>query len=181
MRVDDTPDDIFQYMDQIADIIDRCIENRCDQFRLVQQSAFKHASVDPKNLTIYGYIAREPLITELLERLRISRMGSDILWALYKKLEEEAQKYQHPTLLDRLDMDMKLKVESFSDSVNREVLDVYSLKLTLQHNIDAFMYYNNIYDEQYMMIFNVNYFKPTTIFMLEKYLPLSIQIINKNF
>ncbi|GIX85355.1 hypothetical protein CDAR_264641 [Caerostris darwini] len=131
MRVVDKEEVIFQYMDQIADIIDGCIEVRCDQFRLVQQSVFEHASIDPKNLTIYGYIARKPLITKLLERLRISRVGSEILWALYEKLEEEAQKHQYPTLMDRLDTDMKLKVKSYSDSVKREVLDVYSLKLIL--------------------------------------------------
>ncbi|GIY94880.1 hypothetical protein CEXT_612531 [Caerostris extrusa] len=178
MRVDDTEAYIFQYLEERADIIEDIIDYRCDQFRLVQHSVFEHASIDPKKLTIYGCIARVSAIAKLLERLEISRKGSENLWALCIKLEESAFKYQHPTLLDALDMDMKLKIKSFSDSVKREILDVYSYKLRLQVNIDAFMYYNNICDEQYMMIFNVNYFKPTKFFMLEKYLPLSFRVIN---
>ncbi|GIX85353.1 hypothetical protein CDAR_264631 [Caerostris darwini] len=143
MRVDDTEAYIFQYLEEHADKIEDFIDYRCDQFRLVQQSVqhsvFEHASIDPKNFTIYGCIARVSVITKLLERLRISRQGSENLWALYIKLEYLALKHQHPTLLDTLEMDMKLKIKSFSDSVKREVLDVYSYKLRLQVNIDAFI------------------------------------------
>ncbi|GIX85352.1 hypothetical protein CDAR_264621 [Caerostris darwini] len=138
MRVDDKQEDIFQFLEEEADTIDDCIENRCDQLRSVQRSVFEHTSIDPKNFTVYGCFASMPIITKLLIRLRISRTSSKILQKMFKDLERKAKKYQHPTLLDRLDTDMKLKIKSFCDSVERDVLDVYSYKLMLQLTIDAF-------------------------------------------
>ncbi|GIY46432.1 hypothetical protein CEXT_573281 [Caerostris extrusa] len=171
MRVDDKQEDIFRYLEEQADTIDECIENRCGQLRSVQRSVFEHTSIDPKNFTIYGCYASLPIITKLLIRLRISRSSSKILEKMFKDLERKANKYQHPTLLDRLDMDIKLKIKSFCDSVERDILDVYSYKLILQLNIDVFKYYNNI--EQYTMIYNVNYYNTITLFMLERYVTQS--------
>ncbi|GIY82384.1 hypothetical protein CEXT_637201 [Caerostris extrusa] len=131
MRVDDEEIHIFQFLEEQADTIDDCIENRRNQFRLAQRCLFEHTSIDPKYLTIYGCIARVSAITKLLPRLRISRRSSKVLWALYKNLEDVALKYQHPTLLDRLDRDIKLKIKRFSVSAKREELDVYSYKLRL--------------------------------------------------
>ncbi|GIX96192.1 hypothetical protein CDAR_433651 [Caerostris darwini] len=110
MRVDDDQRHFFQYLDHIADRMDAHIKKLMNKFNLMQQSVLDENLIDLKNLTIYGCIATVPVTTNVLNRLRAFRARSENLQELYKTLEDEAQKYQHPTLLDRLDTDMKLKI-----------------------------------------------------------------------
>ncbi|GIY36734.1 hypothetical protein CEXT_408521 [Caerostris extrusa] len=103
MRVDENQIHVFQYLEQIADKIDHSIIKHGNEFNVMRRSILHHNLINLKKMTIYGCIARVPVIVYFMKRIRVLRERAEYLQKLYERLVNYAVKYQHPTLLDRLE------------------------------------------------------------------------------
>ncbi|GIY94870.1 hypothetical protein CEXT_612451 [Caerostris extrusa] len=131
---------IHQSAEYITEEIESTILLASNVFYLIEQGVDAHTALDPETLTADECRAREPESTILINRLQEHRKVIEHIMRIYEVTVSEVKNCNHPTLLSRLEKDIKWKIiDLLCEVLNKEFLvDCYQIKLEFRQNMMNF-------------------------------------------
>ncbi|GIY94871.1 hypothetical protein CEXT_612461 [Caerostris extrusa] len=132
--------EVHQNLEEITEYLENIILLASNVFNSVEQTVYAHTALDPETLTADECRAREPESTILINGLQEHRKEIENLMKIYELTVGEVKKRNHPTLFDRLEMDIKWKIgELLQKVLYKELLiDCYQIKLEFRQNVSIF-------------------------------------------
>ncbi|GIY41820.1 hypothetical protein CEXT_802101 [Caerostris extrusa] len=131
---------IHQYVEHITEELEKTILLASNVFCHLEQAVYRLTANDPAGLTADEYRARERQTAILINRLQEHRKVIKHLMEFYDVTMSEVENSNHPTLLHRLEKDIKWKIRDLLYKVlYKELLvDIYQVKLELRQNMSNF-------------------------------------------
>ncbi|GIY41819.1 hypothetical protein CEXT_802091 [Caerostris extrusa] len=131
---------IYQCLEYITEEIENNILPASNVFKRIKQDVCVHTALDPETLTADECRAREPELAILINRLQKHRKGIENIMEVYMVTVREVMNCNHPTLLFRLESDIKRKIRDLWYEVSYEefLVDCYKNKLEFRQNVTNF-------------------------------------------
>ncbi|GIX85375.1 hypothetical protein CDAR_264751 [Caerostris darwini] len=129
---------IYQRLERLTDVIEETISLvSYVLYHIEQTHVYAHTALDPETLTADECRAREPESTILFDQLQKYRMKIERIMEVYVETVREVKNCNHPTLLSRLERDIKWKIRDLLYKVlyNEFLVDCYQIKLEFRQNM----------------------------------------------
>ncbi|GIY41821.1 hypothetical protein CEXT_802111 [Caerostris extrusa] len=123
---------IYQRLAHITDEIEDSILIVSYASNDMEQAVNAHTALDPETLTADECRAREPESTILINRLQEHRKDIEHIMRMYEVTVGEVRNCNHPTLLSRLEGDIKRKIRNLLYKVIGKEFLVYFYKIQLE-------------------------------------------------
>ncbi|GIX85372.1 hypothetical protein CDAR_264731 [Caerostris darwini] len=123
---------IYQGLEHITEEIESTILLASNVFNRIEQGVYAHTELDPEPLTADECRAREPESTILINRLQEHRKGIEHIMRMYEVTVCEVKNCNHPTLLSRLERDIKWKIRDLFNKVLYKEFLVYCYQIKLE-------------------------------------------------
>ncbi|GIY04695.1 hypothetical protein CEXT_281101 [Caerostris extrusa] len=131
---------IYQSLELITEEIESTILIASNVFYLIEQGVYALTALDPETLNGDECRAREPESTFLINRLQEHRKDIEHIMRMYEVTVGEVKDRNLPTLLSRLESDIKWKIKDLFNQVLYKELLVYcyQIKLEFRQNLTNF-------------------------------------------
>ncbi|GIX77977.1 hypothetical protein CEXT_570591 [Caerostris extrusa] len=131
---------IHQCLEYKTEEIENTISLASDVFYLIEQGVDAHTGLDPETLNADECRAREPESKIVINLLQEHRKVIENLMRMYQVTVREVKNSNHPTLLSRLERDIKRKIRDLLYKVLcKEFLAYcYKIKLEFRQNMTNF-------------------------------------------
>ncbi|GIX77978.1 hypothetical protein CEXT_570601 [Caerostris extrusa] len=129
---------IYQRLEHLTDVIEDTILLISYVLNHIEQAhVYAHTALDPVTLTADECRAREPESTILIDQLQNHRKKIERIMEVYVETVREVKNCNHPTLLSRLERDIKWKIRDLLYKVlyNEFLVDCYQIKLEFRQNM----------------------------------------------
>ncbi|GIY98538.1 hypothetical protein CEXT_439501 [Caerostris extrusa] len=120
---------IYQSLELITEEIESTILIASNVFYLIEQTVYAHTALDPETLTADECRAREPESTILINRLQEHRKDIEHIMRMYEVTVGEVKDSNLPTLLSRLESDIKWKIKDLFNQVLYKEFLVFATRL----------------------------------------------------
>ncbi|GIX85367.1 hypothetical protein CDAR_264701 [Caerostris darwini] len=123
--------EVHQNLERITEDLENIILLASNVFNLIEQGVYAYTALDPETLTADECRAREPESTILIKGLQEHRKEIENIMKIYELTVGEVNKRNHPTLLHRLERDIKWKIGELLQKVfyKELLIDCYRIKL----------------------------------------------------
>ncbi|GIX96201.1 hypothetical protein CDAR_433721 [Caerostris darwini] len=135
-------------MDEHLRRIHQCLEHKTEEientillasnvFNRIEQDVYAHISLDPETLTADECLALEIESTILIKRLQEQQKVIKHLMKFFDVTVREVEYSNHPSLLSRLERDIKWKIRGLLNNVlyKEFLVDCYKIKLQFRQNM----------------------------------------------
>ncbi|GIX70256.1 hypothetical protein CEXT_245901 [Caerostris extrusa] len=131
---------IHRSLENITDRIESTILHASNVFNEIEQDVHALISLDPETLGTDECLEREQDSNLLIEELQEFRKETETIMGVYEIIVGQVRNQNHPTLLLRLETDMKWKfTDLFSEVLDKELLiDCYKIKLEFRQTMSNF-------------------------------------------
>ncbi|GIX96198.1 hypothetical protein CDAR_433691 [Caerostris darwini] len=131
---------IYQCLEYITAEIENTILPASNVFNRLKLDVYAHTALDPETLTADECRVIEPELSILINRLQKHRKGIENMMEVYIVTVREVRNCNHPTLLSRLESDIKWKIRNLLYEVLYEeyLVDCYKIKLEYHQNVTNF-------------------------------------------
>ncbi|GIX70243.1 hypothetical protein CEXT_245851 [Caerostris extrusa] len=131
---------IHQSLEHMTEAIEDVILHGSNFFHYIEQAVYEHTSLDPETLTTDECLEREQDSNFLIDELQDLRKATENVMEVYEMLVRRVMNQNHPTLLHRLEMDMKWKIEDLLNKVldKESQVDCYKFKLEFRRSMSNF-------------------------------------------
>ncbi|GIX98354.1 hypothetical protein CDAR_458101 [Caerostris darwini] len=128
---------IHQCLEYITEELENTILLISNVFNPMEKGVFAHTALDPETLTAHECCARERESTILINLLQDHRKVIENIMRMYEVTVCEVKNCNHPTLLSRMEGDIKYKIRDlFNKVLYKEFLVYcYQIKLELRQNM----------------------------------------------
>ncbi|GIY30888.1 hypothetical protein CDAR_391551 [Caerostris darwini] len=127
----------FQHLAQLIEDIESTFLYASNSFQCLQQEVNEYTSLNPEELTACDCRVREQDSKTLIKVLQEHRKMTEELKELREMIVCEVKNYNHPTLLDRLEVDIKWKITKLLDNLLHEELQVDQYQIKLFRQIES--------------------------------------------
>ncbi|GIY67793.1 hypothetical protein CDAR_458621 [Caerostris darwini] len=121
-----------QCLEYITEEIENTISLASDVFYLIEQGVDAHTALEPETLTADECRAREPESKILINRLQEHRKVTENLMRMYEVTVRKVMNCNHPTLLSRMERDIKRKIRDLLYKVLCKEFLAYYYKIQLE-------------------------------------------------
>ncbi|GIX85386.1 hypothetical protein CDAR_264801 [Caerostris darwini] len=127
----------FQQLVQLIEEIENTFLYASNSFHCLQQEVIEYTSLNPEKLTACDCRARQKDSKTLFKVLQEHRKMTEELKELREMIVCEVKNYNHPTSLDRLEVDIKRKIRQLLDNLSHKELQIDQYQKKLNREIES--------------------------------------------
>ncbi|GIY98537.1 hypothetical protein CEXT_439491 [Caerostris extrusa] len=127
----------FQHLVQLIEEIEITFIYASNSFDCLQQEVNEYTSLNCEELTACDCRVREQDSKTLLKVLQEHRKMTEELKELFEAIVCEVKNYNHPALLERLEVDIKWKIRQLLDNLSHKELQVDQYQIKLFRQIES--------------------------------------------